>query len=100
MNDMWMGLLGLIGGGLGVLLTFLITKKLGKKKHIYDERQEFVSAKAKAAGWNTTLVLILIAWGLIILFDGISVSFFIMTGLYVAHCLTLMGTSIYFSTRN
>ncbi|WP_077622294.1 hypothetical protein [Sediminibacillus massiliensis] len=91
------GLVG--GGGLAVLIGYFAKKKW-KRKHLLDERQEYVSTMAKAAGWNTTLVLIMIAWGLVIIFDGISTTFFIMTGLYVAHCLTLIITSAYYANQN
>jgi len=50
--------------------------------------------------WNITTVVILIAWAVVIIFEGISFSFFIMAGIFVVHSMTLIFTSTYVANCN
>lgn len=83
-----------------LIVVHIVTNRMGKKKHMFDERQKYISTTAKAMSWNITTVVILIAWAVVIIFEGISLSFFIMTGIYVVHCITLIFTSTYVANRN
>ena len=91
---------GLLGGVSIALIAYVLSKRSGKKKRLFDERQKVVSNSAKALSWNVTFVVILIAWGVTIIIDGISFYFFLLTGIYVLHCLSLMITSVYYSNQN
>ncbi|WP_404799168.1 DUF2178 domain-containing protein [Bacillus aerolatus] len=94
------GLSGLLlGAGITIVILF-INRRIGEKKRLFDERQQYVTARAKAASWNITSVILLIAWAIIILYEGISFSFFLMTGIWVAHNFSLVFTATYFSNRN
>ncbi|KZR59271.1 hypothetical protein [Bacillus badius] len=91
---------GLLGGILVAVIVYFINRSIGKKKRWFDERQQHVASRAKAAAWNATSVILLVAWAIIIIYDGISFSFFLMTGIWVAHNLSLIATSVYFNSQN
>ncbi|KMY55023.1 hypothetical protein AC623_14675 [Bacillus sp. FJAT-27231] len=96
-------LIGLSGLLLGVIITiiiYFINRRIGEKKRLFDERQQYVTTRSKAAAWNVTSIILLVAWAFIIVYDGISFSFFLMTGIWVAHNISLIITSIYFSGQN
>ncbi|WP_082232755.1 DUF2178 domain-containing protein [Halobacillus massiliensis] len=96
-------LVALSGLGIGVafiIITYFINKRIGKKNRWFDERQQKIRNQAKASSWNITLVVFLIAWAVVIVYEGISFSFFLIAILYVLHCLSLMVTSVYFARRN
>ncbi|RJS59969.1 DUF2178 domain-containing protein [Bacillus sp. PK3_68] len=94
------GLSGLLLGVLCIIIIYFINRRVGRNKRLFDERQQYVTARSKAAAWNATSVILLAAWAFIIIFDGISFSFFLMTGIWVAHNLSLIVTSVYFSNQN
>ncbi|MBS2968410.1 DUF2178 domain-containing protein [Metabacillus sp. KIGAM252] len=93
----WIGLFGLIAGVILAGTAMFLGRRSSKKKRGLDERYHYLMSNAKAVSWNITFVVILIAWALVILFEGISVSFFILTGIYVLHCLSLILSAAYFS---
>ncbi|WP_245796442.1 DUF2178 domain-containing protein [Domibacillus antri] len=88
---------GLLGGIIISVIVYFITRKAGAKRRWFDERQKQVSSLAHAASWNITFAVLLIAWAVVILVEGISFSFFLMTALYAAHCMGFLFTSIYYS---
>ncbi|WP_231584182.1 DUF2178 domain-containing protein [Domibacillus indicus] len=96
MNNL-IGLSGLAAGLLIAGIVYLINRRIGRKKRWFDERQKELSRKARAASWNITFGVLIIAWAVVIFVDGISFSFFLMTALYVAHCIGFLFTSIYYS---
>ncbi len=91
------GLLGLVGAIVICIIVFLINRNIGRKKRLFDERYYLKANRAKARSWDAMLVIYLIAWFVVIIFDGISFSFFLLTALYVLHNLTLIITNLYFS---
>lgn len=91
------GLLGLVGAIMICIIVFFINRHIGRKKRLFDERYHLKANRAKARSWDAMLVIYFIAWFIVIIFDGISFSFFLLTGLYVLHNTTLMITTIYFS---
>jgi len=91
------GLLGLIGAIIICIIVFLINRNIGRKKRLFDERYYLKANRAKARSWDAMLVIYLIAWFIVIIFDGISFSFFLLSGLYVLHNTTLIITTVYFS---
>lgn len=96
-------LLSLSGLGLGVIciiITFVISKRNGVKKRLFDERYRKINYQAKAISWNVTFVVLLLAWAVVIVVEGISFSFFLITALYVAHCLSLIFSSLYANRQN
>ncbi|TWM93574.1 hypothetical protein CHCC14596_0150 [Bacillus licheniformis] len=46
------------------------------------------------------MAAILIAWALVIIFQGISFSFFLITGLYILQCLSMLITTVYLAQKN
>ncbi|GGA73336.1 DUF3796 domain-containing protein [Ornithinibacillus halotolerans] len=82
----WVVLL-LIGNYIFMLMIFFIQRKVGMKNHRYDERYYHVNNRAKGRTWDIMLVIMLIAWPIVIIFDGISFAFFLLTALYMLHCL-------------
>jgi len=91
------GLLGLVGAIVICIIVFLINRNIGRKKRLFDERYYLKANRAKARSWDAMLVIYLIAWFVVIIFDGISFSFFLLTALYVLHNVTLIITNLYFS---
>src|SRR5690625_3783737 len=79
------GLLGLVGAIVICIIVFLINRNIGRKKRLFDERYYLKANRAKARSWDAMLVIYLIAWFVVIIFDGISFSFFLLTALYVLH---------------
>lgn len=70
--------------GLGVALTvwYFVWKK-GKKERRYDERYKRIQDQAKSLSWSVTVLAIVIAWAIVIIFEGPGLSFFLFTALYV-----------------
>ncbi|MFD1019462.1 DUF2178 domain-containing protein [Thalassobacillus hwangdonensis] len=96
-------LIGLSGLGIAcvvLLITYFINRKVGKKNRRFDERYYQITRHAKSIGWDVTLVVLLIAWGLVIIVDGIGFSFFLLTGIYVIHCLSLLFSGIYATKKH
>ncbi|AZB42391.1 DUF2178 domain-containing protein [Bacillus sp. FJAT-42376] len=95
----WIALSGLIAGVIFAGTAIVFGKRFSKKKRGLDERYHYLMSNAKAISWNITFAVILIAWALVILFEGISLSFFILSGVYVLHCLSLIVSAAYFSRQ-
>lgn len=96
-------LYALSGLGIGVvcmIIVYFVNKHYGKKKRIFDERQQQITNQAKAASWNITFIVLLVAWAVVIIFEGISFSFFLMAVLYILHCFSLIFTTTYFTKKN
>lgn len=91
------GLLGLVGAIIICIIVFFINRNIGRKKRLFDERYYLKANRAKARSWDAMLVIYMIAWFVVIIFDGISFSFFLITALYVLHNVTLIITNLYFS---
>lgn len=88
--------------GLYVFLLglFYFQRRLGKKKYLFDERYRQETNQAKARAWDVSLVIMLLAWPVVIIFDGIGFSFFLLTGIFVLHNTSLMVTSFYLGMKN
>lgn len=97
--DTILALSGLLGGAAIAFIAHFFQRRIGKKKNLFDERYKKINNQAKARSWDVTLVVLIIGWGLVIIFEGISYSFFIMTGIYVLHCLSYAIGSAIFSSR-
>lgn len=91
------GLLGLVIGIVICVIVFFINRRIGRKKRLFDERYYLKANRAKARSWDAMLVIYLIAWFIVIIFDGISFSFYLLTALYVLHNTTLIIATLYFS---
>ena len=91
------GLLGLVIAIVACVIIFFINRRIGRKKRLFDERYYLKANRAKARSWDAMLVIYMIAWFVVIIFDGISFSFYLLTTLYVLHNITLIITTTYFS---
>jgi len=91
------GLLGVVIAIVICAIVFFINRRIGRKKRLFDERYYLKANRAKARAWDAMLIIYLIAWFVVIIFDGISFSFFLLTALYVLHNVTLIITTHYFS---
>lgn len=80
-------LLGLVAGSVPTLIVayfvWNIVVKKGKKERRFDERYKRIQEQAKSLSWNVTVLAILIAWSIIIVFEGPGLSFFLFTALYI-----------------
>lgn len=94
------GLWGLIVGVVISIIVFFINRYIGRKKRLFDERYYLKTNRAKARSWDAMLIIYIIAWIIVIIFDGISFSFFLLTALYVLHNTTLIITSVYYSGKD
>lgn len=93
--DIWSFLLGLPLATVFVVIVLFINWKRGKKKRIFDERYTKIHRYARTISWFVTTFMILIIWGIIIIFEGPGLSFFLITALWVIHMLSyLIGTLI------
>ncbi len=76
-------LLGLpLGIGITLLVGYFVWKK-GKKNRRYDERYQRIQEQAKSLSWAVTVLAIVIAWAIIIIFEGVGLAFFLFTAVYV-----------------
>lgn len=91
------GILGLVAAVVICIVVFFINRYIGRKKRLFDERYYLKANRAKARSWDAMVVIYLIAWFVVIIFDGISFSFFLITALYILHNITLIITNIYLS---
>jgi hypothetical protein len=98
--DSLIALSGLGIGIIGIVAAFYFQKKIGRKKRLFDERQQQITNQAKALSWNVTMVVILVAWAVVMIVDGISFAFFLLTAIYVFHCLSLILTTFYYNNQN
>lgn len=87
------GLGGLIFGVLSGLAAYFIARHNMKKKRQLDERYQNIHVNARSSAWIATSVFIVIAWAAIIIVEGASFAFFVMTFLYIAHCIAYGVTS-------
>jgi len=93
------GLSGLVTGVLVASLAMYINYRIGKKQRRFDERYEQIHNRAKALAWSVTVLAIVISWGVVIVMEGASLSFFILTGVYVVSMLSYMIGAAYASTK-
>jgi uncharacterized membrane protein len=98
--DTLIELSGLGIGIIGIIAAYFFQKRIGNKKRLFDERQQQITNQAKAFSWNITMVVILIAWAVVIIVDGISFAFFLLAAIYVLHCLSLIFTTVYYNNQN
>jgi hypothetical protein len=94
------GLGGLLFGVAVHIVLQIVSRRKRKKEHWFDERYQHITSHAKAVAWNSTSIAIVVAWALIIVFEGISLPFFLMTGVYVLHNMSYLCSSVYYSNRN
>lgn len=93
------GLLGIILAGVILLVVYFINRHIGKKKHLFDERYYQQTHRMKAKSWDAMIVIYLIAWCIVVIFDGISFSFFLLTALYVLHNVTAIIANLYYLNK-
>ncbi|WP_144512240.1 DUF3796 domain-containing protein [Bacillus sp. FJAT-22090] len=69
-------------------IVFLIMRKVGKKKRWFDERYIRIHEKARSLSWTVTTIAILIVWMIVIVKEGPSLAFFLMTAIWVVHMIS------------
>lgn len=89
----------LLGLYMFMLALYFVQRRNSKKKHRYDERYYKVTNRMKARSWDAMLIVYMFAWPIVIIFDGISFSFFLLTILYVVHCISVLITGIYYTNE-
>jgi len=87
----------LIAGWAATAVILFMLRKRGMKRYQYDERYYHITNHIKAKSWDTMLVVLLVAWLIVIVFDGISFSFFLMTGIVAIRSITQLVFSVYYS---
>ncbi|MEK5037242.1 DUF3796 domain-containing protein [Sporosarcina sp. FSL K6-3457] len=80
-------LLGLAAGivfGLivGYFAWYFVVKK-GKKKRRFDERYKGIQAQAKSLSWAVMMLVLVIGYALVYIFEGPSLTFFLIIAVYV-----------------
>ncbi|MER2262475.1 MAG: DUF3796 domain-containing protein [Psychrobacillus sp.] len=86
--DWFTFLIGLPTGIAVAGIMYFISRKVGKKKRLFDERYNQVHTTARSNSWKVTTAAILVAWMIIIIVEGPGLSFFIMTGLWIIHIVS------------
>ncbi|MTH53216.1 DUF2178 domain-containing protein [Bacillus mangrovi] len=99
LNNM-IALAGLSGGLLIAGVCYLFARRNARKKRGLDERYRYMMSNSKALSWNVTFFAILLAWVLVIAVEGISLSFFVMSAIYVIHSVSLIVFTFYFSGQH
>lgn len=94
------GIGGIIVGLLLAVVIMFLARGISRRQHGLDERYLYCLTKAKAFSWNATTVSLALAWIIAVMLDGISLSFFMITGLFVIHCLSSLAANFYYSARN
>ncbi|MEK4076278.1 hypothetical protein MHI01_20690 [Paenibacillus sp. FSL M7-0656] len=94
------GIGGIVAGLLFAILIIFFTRLIAKKHNGLDERYFYCITRAKAFSWNATTISLALAWILVVMLDGISLSFFIITAVFVIHCLSSIAANLYYSARN
>lgn len=93
--ELWTFLAGLPLGLLVASIILYISWRKGKKEKRYDERYQSIHHSAKSLSWGVTTGAILIAWMIILIYEGPSLAFFILTGVWCLHMMSyLIGTLI------
>src|SRR5690606_32695288 len=99
LDNPWVVLI-LIANYLFMLTIFFVQRRVGKKNYRYDERYYHVNNRAKGRTWDIMLVVMLIAWPIVIMFDGISFAFFLLTALYMLHCIIFGICAAYYNEKD
>ncbi|WP_342514534.1 DUF3796 domain-containing protein [Sporosarcina sp. FSL K6-1522] len=81
--DLLAFMLGLPTGLVIALSVWYFVRKKGKKERRYDERYQRIQEQAKSLSWTVTVVTIVIAWAVVIIFEGPGLAFFLFAALYV-----------------
>lgn len=97
--DIIYGLSGVLLGAFVAGVVFFIQRHIGKKKHWFDERYWERANRAKARSWDSTLVILFFAWIVVIIYEGIGFSFYLVTGIYMLHNIALIIFNAYFSKQ-
>jgi hypothetical protein len=98
--DIWTFLAGLpLGLAIAVVVLFISWKK-GKKNRLFDERYTRIHQHARSISWGVTTGAILIAWTIVIIVEGPSLAFFILSGIWVTHMLSYAIGAAIASSRN
>lgn len=93
------GLSGLVTGVLVASIVMYINYRIGKKQRRFDERYEQIHNKARSISWGVTVIAIIIGWGAVIVVEGASFAFFIITGIYVIGMISYIIGAAYASTK-
>jgi len=94
------GTTALIVGAVIALIICIILKRNAKRKRLCDERQNFVRLQGKAASWNVTSIVLLMALAFILIYEGFSFAFYLIGGIYLLHCFSLIFTTVYYNKKN
>ena len=94
------GLSGLVTGILVASLAMYFNYRIGKKQRRFDERYQQIHNWAKALAWSVTVLAIVIGWAVIIVMEGASLAFFVITAIYVISMLAYAIGAAYASTKH
>lgn len=81
------------------ILVFWIMRRMGKKRHWYDERHKAVRDQARSFSWIVTTVAMFIVWIVIVIFEGPHLAFFLLTVLWVINAVSY-GIGAFIADRN
>ncbi|MEN2767732.1 DUF3796 domain-containing protein [Ornithinibacillus xuwenensis] len=95
LNNPWIVVI-LFGTFAWILVAFRIQRKIGQREHRYDERYEYETNRVKSKAWDIMLLVMLVAMPVVIIFDGVSFSYFLLMILYTIHCLSMGIVAIYY----
>lgn len=98
--DIWTFLMGL---PLGLLITGIVwyfNWKRGKKERRFDERYKRIQDQARSISLIVTAIAIVIAWIVIMIFEGASLSFFLIMGIWIVMNISYLIGAAFSSSRN
>jgi len=93
------GLSGLICGVLVASIVMYINYRIGKKQRRFDERYQQIHNTARSISWSVTTLTVILGWGAVIVVEGASFAFFIITGIYVIGMISYIIAAAYASKK-
>ncbi|RFA35218.1 hypothetical protein CAI16_08900 [Virgibacillus dokdonensis] len=89
----------LVGNLLLLPIVYFITRTIGKKKRLFDERHKEIMNQAKAKSWNITFFVLFFAYIVMMLFDYYYLHLIVMSIVFQLHCGSFMVASVYFRSK-
>lgn len=89
----------LLGTFIWLLIAYLIQRRIRKKAHYYDERNQYETNRAKAKSWDIMFLIMIISILIVLIVEGVSFSYFFLVGLFFTHSFR-RGSALFYHFKN
>ncbi|GIO25671.1 hypothetical protein [Ornithinibacillus bavariensis] len=79
-----------------LIIGYMYQRRIIKKTYADDERSKYIFNQAKSRSWNFMLIVMLIAMPVVVMFDGVSFSYFFLMAILFLHGITMGVTALYY----